>query len=1256
MQQSFIQYKRSVLALAAIFLVFLSVATPVFSPKEAKAEYHQVYIQTTVDVDNWEILAGVVNETMSYVGEPLEHQRIGSDTLKNLAATSAPKDAASYVDNSPASNGVDSSEYLVLNFPGDSMANKVFTHISSGNDDMERATIIRNSLIYDLNGAFRFVYGDDWMPSGGTREERFNSYKSAMKSFLSATPGGSCNGASFSTCVESDFSSTKREYPDSTVYYTDYVKITKGGETRIFLYRMPKGYLRSGLSGRDFSNLRISELNGSKDTEFIHWGTLAVEAVINYQCDEKIQVTSDSVYDSTPSALEQAMGWVFSGIADWIAGALGLWSFDELVFNSGARGTATYVGGIFPSSWQPFIWAFFFIMEIVAMCILIFGLIFNVARKALSTVNPVSRASAIEQIKFLFIVAIALGLLPVALQVFIGVTENLTGLFADALGTKNAAERFRNLANSSGSIGSALAYLIYLGSLIYLNIFYVTRAFMVSFLIMFAPIFVVNLAVSENRRRLTLSWANELAANLLIQPLQAMAFCFILMTPSTGRKIESLIIAYILIPVTAMLRGLFFGNGGGLIDQISNRGKAAAGKLGMLGAGIAAGAFAGGVGGFMNARHGDGGNGGGREGGGPSDSNQPDSSGKSGSTETPSSTTAGVKSQAKGPASDTSSPQAGTAAASSAESTNGASSGASVNAFDVDGSSNSHTASAPQQGTNTGSTQISDAVKNSSVAGGGGGAVGSQPTANASLFKAGAWTAGAVALSVLGGAQDTFNRRVFGLNSRGGGFVTQLSRSAANKAFQQNQTNAAARAAEAAKRPELVSEDGGSKYNEWNPNSWSKGEVVGEGSDMEFRAKGSDVGMTMNEGTLRMDFAKMGVGDIRRAMENYDLLNDPTMQPEAKQHLMDSLGYHAMPKLKRDMAGNVTGMEVDIDESRFSTFSGLEFGKDGGVSLTGPAVQFDGQGGLEPRMVQDGATIMNSYYAEETKTDSAKAAREFDQEVRAAGGSVEQGEDGMSRDISMPKEAFESLSEQYTGLKSVPYAVEDDGTVSMQLPANQLREITQPLWQPAVPQSLEGINTQRAEARDYIAAHTPDLERSAPASPSFTPPLPAPAITRANAVDGPPAAGPAAPLDVSYEENQMTLFSDDSSEASLSDPVGGPDAAEIPIPKEPFAPETAPGPRPGPKPAAPPKTASPSSAEIPGPVLEEVASTSQQPPFIFEPQNEVAPSPPASQTHGKKDSTYDEDASADESGKPEAAGRRNPGMSNRKPLSQNQEA
>lgn len=1202
MQQSFKQYKRRVLALAVIFLVCLSAATPLFSPTEAKAEYHQVYIQTTVDVDNWEILAGVVNETMSYVGEPLEHQRIGSDTLKNLAATSTPKDAASYIDNSPASGGVDSSEYLVLNFPGDSMANKVFTHISSGNDDMERATIIRNSLIYDLNSAFRFVYGDDWMPSGGTREERFNSYKSAMKSFLAAAPGGSCNGASFSTCVESDFSSTKREYPDDTVHYTDYLKITKGGETRIFLYRMPKGYLRSGLSGRDFSNLRISELNGSKDTEFIHWGTLAVEAVINYQCDEKIQVTSDSVYDSTPSALEQAMGWVFSGIADWIAGALGLWNFDELVFNSGTRGTSTYVGGIFPSSWQPFIWAFFFIMEIVAMCILMFALILNVARKALSTVNPVSRASAIEQIKFLFIVAIVLGLLPVALQVFIGVTENLTGLFADALGTKNATERFRNLANSSGSIGSALAYLVYLGSLIYFNIFYLTRAFMVSFLIMFAPIFVVNLAVSENRRRLTLSWANELAANLLIQPLQAMALCFILMTPSTGRKIESLIIAYIMIPVTSMLRGLFFGTGGGLAEQISNRGKATAGKLGMLGAGVAAGAVAGGVGSFMNARRGEGGNGSDGGKGDSSGSNQSDPSGKSGDTAAPSSTTAGIRSQAKDPASNASDPQADTAGTGSTDSKQGGGGAPPPDYASDDGAaSSSYAAAVPRQGANTGSTQASDAVNHAASAGGGGVAAG-QPIATVNMFKAGAWTAGAVALGALGGAQDTFNRRVFGLNSRGGGFVTQLSRGVAGKASQQNQINAAAQAAaEAAKRPDLVSEDGGSKYNEWNPNSWSKGEVIGEGSDTEFRAKGSDVGMTMNEGTLSMDFSKMGAGDVRRAMENYDLLNDPTMPPEAKQHLMDSLGYHEMPRLKRDMAGNITGMEVDVDESRFSDVSGLEFEKNGGVSLTGPAVQFDGQGGLEPRMVQDGASIINGYYADTTAANGIEAAKNFDREVRAAGGTVDQGADGLTRDVYMPQEAFDSISQQYTGLKSVPYTAEDDDMVSMQISADQLRDITKPEWQPSTPQVLESINTQRSEARDYIAAHTPDLTASAPATPSFTPPAAATSISYPNKVDAPEVSNH--PASVSYPEppagvigkDMLTFSPSDNVRSSPPDSVTPPAPAESPIPVDPPVPGAPPAPGTVPATVVPlPPAVSPPSTEIPIPVQEGEEVSSQQ--------------------------------------------------------------
>lgn len=527
------------------------------------------YIQTAVDTSAWEIVAAVVSHGVSTNGHPMEAKRIGKDLMETLIKTKTPSDSniTSFLTGGVfEKQGDNSVNNLPLSFPG-AISFSGWQN-ESRQADIDRAQLIRNSLIYDLNAAFKFVYGDQYgmyEPEGDTLDEQVKQYATDLGNFFSGIKAGgqwtrNVNGQTISCSVvttqEPKNPVDKNFHSNAGTDYYISIERTIGSqtETRTFQYRMLKGY---GVDGSGLGKANGDTLVGANDY-YIHWGTLAVEAFANYVADDELRVTASNVNDGTPGIIEQAFAEAVAGIVDWIANALGLWNFDELIFNGGVRGSSSYVGGVFPSSWQSVIWTFFFVAEIAAVIMLLYAIIFNVGKKAMSTMDPVARASAIEQIKYLFLVAFLLAVIPYVIPILIDTCAQLTGIFHDVLGGKTAQERFQKLAANSGAgLGAILSYAVYLGAVIYFNVFYVFRALSLALMIVLMPIFIAMMAISENKRRQTLDFFREFCANLFIQPLQALMLSFILLVPDSGRNIDSIVMAYVMIPLTNLLRQMF---------------------------------------------------------------------------------------------------------------------------------------------------------------------------------------------------------------------------------------------------------------------------------------------------------------------------------------------------------------------------------------------------------------------------------------------------------------------------------------------------------------------------------------------------------------------------------------------------------------------------------------------------------------------------------------------------------------------------
>lgn len=1136
--------RQAAVWVTVLAICFSTVAKPFFAVP-AEAAYHQAYIQTTIDVSNWDILGGVVdNKTSSWpMSAPLEYSRIGGTVLSSLANENTPSASAGHINDEPNGGGGDKEKNLVLTFPGASKSESLFTHTSSTDKDSARAGLILNSLLFDLNAAFKFVYGDasgSYTPAGSDLDAKIEQYRTDMGNFLRSVPNGSVNGASI-TNSSGDIGS----FVDKTVSAADYVTITKNGESRTFQFRMLKGYVNAP----NDANLGLITLSSGEDTTYVHWGHLAVEAFLNYNSEEKYQVTPDTVYNSTPGAIEKGLAELLGNICNHIANALGLWDFDQLVFNAGARGSAGYVGGIFPSTWQPLIWTFFFIAEIAAIGVLLYSIIVNVGRKALSTVNPIARASAITQIESMFFVAIALGLLPLVIQLSIGISSNLTGIFKDALGEATAADRFAILTSGSGSLGAIITRIIYLGAVIYYNFFYGIRALTIAFLIITGPIFISFVGVSEKKRMLAETWAREFAANLFIQPLQAMMMSFILLLPSTGRTFDAIVLAYAMIPMTHMIRGLFFGSAGSFAHQLADKGRAGTmrqlGRAGTAAVATAGGAVLGGAGALYGAM------------GSPGSGH---SGGESGNS-APAASTDAPKNQREfsdkrdqqqnGQQQQNTQPekqeqeQREQRAAQHAAHPDGQNNPPVSAGVDTDSSAGSNSVvSGIQNGrrteetenASTGTQQVGDG-KDAAPADG------KQKPSRGAMAKGIGLTAAAVGLGALGGATNQFNRRVFGVSpGPGGGIITQISRNVAGSADRTLHPGAAKSGA-----PEGSQPTEGGQTNEGqtpNGNGAPSGSNIPPSADPNrsadaylpgsdaYEGGNLDANNVYESGLAEKDVAEDGATEYQIPRENLGQAGVRVSSDKASGMTKLSYNLNNMSASDANRARELAALyehgteeekqalqEAGIESIHCKTHMNKETGQEeiSGVEMTVRPDAFKENFGIDTKPASMGgkgltvsapnAQTAPNLVPDATQHLNSSMARSFSESVKSFGGSVVPDSGSGMTQVNIPTEQFKPFTEKYPSLDTSS-ATENSGLTTFSVPSSTLLEGSS-----AQSPTLRTINQNRFNGAPPV--QVPPVAGPTPPSP-VEPPVPVSSGGGAPIPDTspgytPPAEPPAAP-------------------------------------------------------------------------------------------------------------------------------------------------
>ena len=140
----------------------------------------------------------------------------------------------------------------------------------------------------------------------------------------------------------------------------------------------------------------------------------------------------------------------------------------------------------------------------------------------------------------------------ISLMVFGSPVVMLSGRMALTISTK-----FPDIAmimrRATGSSTRAMPHTNFFGVQVYFNFFYALRALTTAILIIMAPMMVAMITISSSRKQTTMTWAKELLANILVQPIHTFCITVILLLPASSHGFDNLIALYAIIPFTSMV-------------------------------------------------------------------------------------------------------------------------------------------------------------------------------------------------------------------------------------------------------------------------------------------------------------------------------------------------------------------------------------------------------------------------------------------------------------------------------------------------------------------------------------------------------------------------------------------------------------------------------------------------------------------------------------------------------------------------------
>lgn len=370
------------------------------------------------------------------------------------------------------------------------------------------------------------------------------------------------------------------------------LKFSKEGFPTVDLrYSMRKGYGLSRLDDGSESPLYSSVYND--DVSNITVGMLAAQGF--YNMTTKNLTVENVASESNPSYIEKQIAKLFENLFNGIRSLLGLYSIDELVFGKGERMQYEFVHGTMKQSWMDVSIAFYGIFQVLAWIIIAFSIIKIMFDKTLSTFSVFKQISLINSVKNIIITGFLLASSFLVIQGLLLLNSSIVKIFAGA----TSFSLIGGESASSGVLAVIFLNIFYFFIALYMNFIYIVRGLTVAVLIASAPIFIASIAFSSKGSQMFSKWARELLANIFIQSIHAFILGITLSVQLGSTGIEAAVLAFSLIPITKMFKGLILGDAGGVMEGV-------AGGFSAAGAGMAVGAVSSAVGGKVGGKVGGG--------------------------------------------------------------------------------------------------------------------------------------------------------------------------------------------------------------------------------------------------------------------------------------------------------------------------------------------------------------------------------------------------------------------------------------------------------------------------------------------------------------------------------------------------------------------------------------------------------------------------------------------------------------------------
>lgn len=594
------QLKKGVAILFAILYFSSNLLSPI------RSEAHETYfLQVLIDEGTRQYQGNVMEDDVGSEAKHIENALGNFGEIFDKEANLYPKVSDTAGDYKKTEVGED---IAVFSFTpveqGEAYGGKKKN--DANKDDIDRAYAIRDTLLPGLNDALFILNGN----------RQFESTKQMMAMAEKLTGVGVDAGATTikgkdKDGKEADYVVTykKRGYPEENltdyrrntlgVTESDFVKIkAPDGEIYEFVYRMPKGYVAKTKNGDVKWDNRVysSDYDYSGDAKYITWHMLVYQANYALFTNGWTMTKAHEIKDT--NKVEEFFVGLLQSTLNGLRNLLGLYSLNELIYNDGIRGSSAWVHGTMPESWHQNVVKYHMVFQAFAWTLISLAVVKSLIQRNLATINPGMRVSLIEQIQNLLLTGFILSSIFPIIAMFMYLNVKVVDVFGSL--SPDFGD-FQGLNNYSNWLAGMILQCFYFVVTLYLNFVYIMRSITLAILIAMAPLFVVTIAFGGQWKQLFGVWMKELLANIFLQSFHAFILAFFVTTTVSSRGIESMVLAFAMIPLTEFFRSMVMGQAGGMAHQLGVGATTAAAGVAMkaIGAGAKggkamAGKFAGG--------------------------------------------------------------------------------------------------------------------------------------------------------------------------------------------------------------------------------------------------------------------------------------------------------------------------------------------------------------------------------------------------------------------------------------------------------------------------------------------------------------------------------------------------------------------------------------------------------------------------------------------------------------------------------------